>query len=266
MTAPHAGHWEPAAERPARGLFAAAAAPRERPGCGPAARGVLASAAAAVGSFFLEPGSASPPPGSEAAPPLEQRRVVSVFGLARGCGGTVVARALAAELALRDPAGTAAVCSDARPGGIPLATHAATRLARTLAAVPRAAPRAVGRLCLVGGADPLRLADTARHHAPLVIDAGCDAIGGAAAAVADRTVLVTTATTEPALVQVAAECIARAGAPPIVVLNRAPHDQPGAVALPNSPMGARLALGGREARGELGRAIAALADLCEEHA
>jgi hypothetical protein len=54
------------------------------------------------------------------------------------------------------------------------------------------------------------------------------------------------------------------GAEPIVVLNRAPHDQAGAFALPNSPMGARLALGGREARGALGRAIAELADLCEE--
>jgi hypothetical protein len=48
-----------------------------------------------------------------------------------------------------------------------------------------------------------------------------------------------------------------------VVLNRAPHDQTGAMALPNSPLGAQLALGGREARGELGRAIADLADLCE---
>jgi hypothetical protein len=51
---------------------------------------------------------------------------------------------------------------------------------------------------------------------------------------------------------------------PIVVLNRAPHDQPGLFALPNSPLGARLALGGREARGELGRAVAELADLLEE--
>jgi hypothetical protein len=33
--------------------------------------------------------------------------------------------------------------------------------------------------------------------------------------------------------------------------------------LPESRMGAQLALGGREARGELGRAIAGLADLCE---
>jgi hypothetical protein len=53
---------------------------------------------------------------------------------------------------------------------------------------------------------------------------------------------------------------------PIVVLNRAPHDQAGAFALPNSAVGARLALAGREARGELGRAIAELADLIEEPA
>jgi hypothetical protein len=46
-------------------------------------------------------------------------------------------------------------------------------------------------------------------------------------------------------------------------LNRAPHDQTGALALPNSTLGAQLALGGREARGDLGRAIAELADLCE---
>jgi hypothetical protein len=84
------------------------------------------------------------------------------------------------------------------------------------------------------------------------------------ASVADRVVLVTKREVEPALARVGAECIARVGPAPIVVLNRAPHDQRGAFALPNSPMGARLALGGREARGELGRAIAELADLCRE--
>jgi hypothetical protein len=78
-------------------------------------------------------------------------------------------------------------------------------------------------------------------------------------------VLVTKQEVEPALARVGAECIARVGPAPIVVLNRAPHDQRGTFALPNSPMGARLALGGREARGELGRAIAELTDLCEEH-
>jgi hypothetical protein len=227
-----------------------------------AGRGVFASAAAAVESFFLEP--VAPPPAAASAEPPDQRPVVCVFGLARGCGVTVVARALAVELAVRDQAGTAAVCCDARPAGTPLATHAATRLAQVLEEVPGAEPRAMGRLCLVGGADPLRLSDTARHHAPLVIDAGSAALGGAPATVADRTVIVTTPAIEPALTQVGAECVARAGPTPIVVLNRAPHDQRGTLALPNSPMGARLALGGREARGALGGAIAVLADLIEE--
>jgi hypothetical protein len=224
--------------------------------------GRLASAAAAVEAFFLEP--AAPRPAADASEPVELRPVIAVFGLARVCGATVIARALAAELALREPAGAGAVACEARPAGLPLATHAATRLARALEDVPGAVPRAVGRLCLIGGADPLRLADTARHHAPLVIDAGSDALGGAPASVADRTVLVTTRDVEPTLATVAAECIARVGRPPIVVLNRAPHDQPGLFAIPSSPLGARLALGGREARGELGRAIAELADLLEE--
>jgi hypothetical protein len=225
-------------------------------------RGLLASAAAAVESFFLEP--AVPRPASDAAEPVEQRPVVWVFGLACGCGATVVARALAAELAVRDPGGTAAVHCETRPNGIPLATHAAARLARVLEDLPRADPRAVGRLCLIGGADSLRVAETARHHAPLVIDAGSDVLGGAPASLADGSVIVTTQAVEPALVRVAADCVARVAPRPVVVLNRAPHDQSDLFALPNSPLGARLALGGREARGELGRAIAELVDLLED--
>lgn len=224
-------------------------------------RGILAAAAAAVDAFLLEP--AEPRTQTSVSVPPEQRPVICVFGLARGCGATVVARALAAELASRDPAGAAAVCCEARAAGIPLATHAASRLASALEDVPGASPRAVGRLCLVAGADPLALSDTARHFAPLVIDAGSAALGGAPASVADHTVLVTTEAVEPALARVGAECIARVGPVPVVVLNRAPHDQTGSLALPNSPLGAQLALGGREARGELGRAIADLADLCE---
>jgi hypothetical protein len=223
-------------------------------------RWLAATAAAALESFFLEPVA---PPASEGGEPLELRPVVSVFGIARGCGATVVARALAAELALRDPSGAAAVACGARPAGIPLATHAATRLARALEEVPASFPRAVGRLCLVGEAEPLRLADTARHHAPLVFDAGSEALGGVPASVAHRAVIVTTQAIEPALARVGAECVARVGATPVVVLNRAPHDQPGQFALPSSPMGARLALGGREARGALGRAIGELADLLD---
>jgi hypothetical protein len=246
-----------AGERPASGACVGAAA-RAPDG----SRGFFASAAAALESFFLEP--VAPPPASDAVEPLELRPVVCVFGLARGCGATVVARALAADLAVRDPSGAAAVSCQARQGGIPLSTRPAARLARLLEDVPGAAPRAVGRLCLVGGADPVRLADTARHHAPLVIDAGSDALGGAPASIADHTIIVTTPATPPALARVGAECVARAGPPPIVVLNRAPHDQPGLFALPNSPMGARLALGGREPRGELGRAVGELADLLEQ--
>jgi hypothetical protein len=91
----------------------------------------------------------------------------------------------------------------------------------------------------------------------------------------------------PALATVAADCLARLGHQPIVVLNRAggspdPAAPPGseptvsasldstagwsarpAHRLPDSRMGAQLALGGREARGELGRAIADLADRCQ---
>lgn len=223
--------------------------------------GFLATAAAAVESFFLD--SATPEPAAEGTGPVEIRPVVCVFGLACRCGVTVVARALAAELAHRDPARTAVVCSDDRPAGLPLATHAASGLARTLEDVPRAHPRALGGLCLASG-DPERLVRTARHHAPVVIDAGSNALGGAPAAAADRVVIVASRDVEPSLTRVASECIARVGPAPIVVLNRAPHDQPGLFALPNSSLGARLALGGREARGELGRAIAELADLLEE--
>lgn len=223
-----------------------------------ASRGFLATAAAAVESFFLD--AAAPEPAAEGAGPIETRPVVSVFGLTHGCGVTVVARALAAELAVRDPAGTAVVCSDSRPAGLPLATHAASRLARTLEDVPGSHPRALGRLCLAGG-DPQRLVHTARYHAPVVIDAGSELLGGAPAALADRAVIVTSRDLEPALARVASQCIARVNPAPIVVLNRAPHDQPGLFAVPNSALGARLALGGREPRGELGGAIARLVDL-----
>jgi hypothetical protein len=172
---------------------------------------------------------------------------------------------LAAELAARDSSGAAAVHGGGRPAALPLATHAATRLAHLLEDVPRSRPRALGRLCLVGG-ETHRVADTARYHAPVVVDAGSGELGGAAATPADRAVIVTTRDVEPALARVAAECVGRAGSSPVVVLNRAPHDQPGLFALPHSPLGARLALGGREARGELGRAVAELADLLEEEA
>jgi hypothetical protein len=238
---------------------------------------VLAAAAAQVENFFLEPvgdveGSPTQPATAPAAP-IESvpaappqaagvRPVIAVFGLARRCGATVVARGLAAELASRDQAGVAAVASPAAVGGIPLATPAAGRLAGLLEGVPGARTIAVGRLCLVEGAEDHALADTARWFAPLVIDAGTAGVDGSAATIADRVLLVATPEVEPALARVAADCVRRLGADPLVVRNRSGWDGSAGLPLPDSRMGAQLALGGRQARGELGRAFAALADLC----
>jgi hypothetical protein len=225
-----------------------------------ARRGPLGTALATAGAWLLEP--AQPVREPELLAPAPARPVVAVFGLTKGCGATVVARALAAELASRDPVGAAAVHCEARAAGIPLATPAAGRLARRLADVAGAHTRAVGRLCLVGGADAGALVDTARHVAPLVLDAGTS-LGGVPAAVADRVVVVSGPSTEPALGLVAAGCLARLGHEPILVGNRAREPWPGVHVLPEARMGAQLAIGGREPRGELGRAIAELADQCE---
>jgi hypothetical protein len=232
----------------------------------PRARGPLATALAVAGAWLLEP--AEPPREALVSAAAPGRPVIAVFGLANGCGTTTVARALAAELATRDSCAAAAVHCEARAAGIPLATHAAGRLARALADVPGAHTRAVGRLCLVGGADGAALADTARHFAPLVLDAGSTSLGGVPAAIADLVIVVAAPANTPALAAVAAHCLARVGHEPIVVVNRMPGDPSdwaglAAEALPESRMGAQLALGGREARGELGRAIGRLADRCE---
>jgi hypothetical protein len=248
-------------------------------------RGLVASALATAGAWLVEPApSAEPEPEAAVRSPPLPRVVVAVFGLAPGCGATVVARALAAELATRDPSGAAAVACETRTSGIPLATQDASRLARALEDVPGAATRAVGRLCLIEGADQPTLAESSRHLAPLVLDAGATSLGGVTASMADRTVLVATPAVEPALARAAADCLARVGAESIVVLNRARPDAPAApdgdttpippegdaspvapgfFPLPESRLGAQLALGGREARGDLGRAIAGLADRCE---
>jgi hypothetical protein len=240
------------------------------------AQKLLSGAVSAAGAWLVEPASLSQPFRDASAPP---RPVVAVFGLARGCGVTVVARALAVELARRDSVGSAAVHCDARAVGIPLATPAAGRLARALAELPGTDTRAVGRLCLVGGGERAALSQATRELAPLVLDAGSAALGGAPAAVADRVLLVATPAIEPALGGVGANCLARLGHAPLIVLNRAhpaagePEPEPGdrragwlargVHRLPESRMGAQLASGGREPRGELGRAIGELADLCQ---
>jgi hypothetical protein len=251
---------------------------------GSSGRRFLSAALATAGAWLVEPVEASAPsPESAARSPARPRTVIAVFGLAPGCGATVVSRAVAAELAARDPTGTAAVAREARASAVPLATQAASRLARALEDLPGAATKAVGRLCLVEGADHVALAESSRHLAPLVLDAGSVSVGGVPAAVADVSLLVATPTVEPALARAAAGCLARMRAEAIVVFNRsrpapassigegedsdaagaADSETEAALRLPDSRVGAQLALGGREARGDLGRAIAALADRCE---
>ena len=277
-------------------------------------RSLLSGVLAKAEGFLLQPAE----PDGLPVPLVRRayRAVIAVYGLAAGCGTTTVARALAAELARRDPSGAAGVMCEARASAIPLATQDASRLARAVRGATGTVTRAVGRLALVRAADPLPLAEIARHLAPLVLDAGATSLGGVPAAVADLSVVVTgperRALTRAGGRRVLAARRARATG---VVLNRGERAQrgwaererteggvggngaaAGAAAtatptlpaaaggmaiedsalgtlvpafagdlfvLPDSRVGAQLALGGREARGELGRAVATLADRCE---
>jgi hypothetical protein len=229
--------------------------------------GLVRTALARVEDWLLEPVEPVEPVepgGTELA--LAPRPVVAVFSLGRASGATVVARALGAELAGRDTAGAAVVGCSLPRGGIPLASPAAGRLARALVDLPGARTRAAGRLCLVEVPSPGALVEAARGLAPVVLDGSGEQLGGVSAGVADQTVLVAAANAEPSLAAVAAGCLAGDGPAPVLVVNRLrPGDDwtgPPALELPESRMGAQLALGGREARGELGRAVARLADAC----
>ena len=228
-------------------------------------RGLLS----AVADLFVEPIEPAAPAGARLGDGWTGlvRPAIAVGGLTARCGTTTVARALAAELALRDREGAAIVSADAiAGGGIPLGTPAAGRLER---AVQRSLPsqtRAVGRLCLTAvGSDPASLVEAARDLAPVVLDVTDPGSTAVAASLADAVVLVAVPTAEPALGAVLSDSLTRVGPEPLVVLNR---DRDGdvrwdgrcALRLPESRMGAQLALAGREARGELGRAVARLAD------
>jgi hypothetical protein len=226
--------------------------------------GLMRTALARVEDWLLEPVD----PGGAAAPDLKlmPRPVVAVFPLGRGSGATMVARALAAELAGRDPAGAAVVGCALPRGGIPLASPAAGRLARALIDVPGARTRVAGRLCLVDAPGAVALVDAARQLAPLVLDAGEEGLGGVSAGVCDVAVLVGPAALEPSLAAVACDCLTRSGTPTMLAVNRVrpglAWNGPPAIELPESRMGAQLALAGREPRGELGRAVVRLADAC----
>ena len=198
------------------------------------------------------------------AVPPRSYPLVGVVGLARRCGSTTIARALAAELGSRH-GGAAVVASSARPAVVPLGSSAAAaHLAETLAQLDER--RAAGRLCLAACADAELLACAAREVAPAVMEVEPGSTALDAARVLDRIVLVASPGLEPALAGAVAETIAAAGESPVVAVNRASDHGPwlvnADVLVPDSRVGARLALAGREARGWLGRAVEQLADLC----
>jgi len=229
------------------------------------ARGALAGVLSAAADWLVEPANGAQAQAAAAAT-IQERPVVAVVGLAPRCGTTTVARALGAELAVRDACGACAVTVVGGGGPLPLGVPAAGRLARTLAPVAGGATRACGRLCLVQCDDRAALAGAILYLAPLVLDVGDPQQASAAASLADQVVLVAGPGTEPALAAVVAQSLGRVGPEPIVVVNRAEQGQEtpwtGRVAteLPDSRMGAQLASAGREPRGELGRAVAELAD------
>jgi hypothetical protein len=237
---------------------------------------------AAIAGFLVEPVASAEPSSGAMTPGAEfttgqaasawtraARPAVAVAGLAPRCGATTVGRALAAELALRDSGGAAVVSADAiAGGGVPLGTAPASRLARAL---PRSLPvetRATGRICLAapGASELAALVELSRELAPLVLDVPDPSQIASAASLVDAVVLVGLPRVEPALAGVLAESLRRVGPEPIVVVNRARDEadrwaERCALTLPDSRVGARLALAGREPRGDLGRAVARLADL-----
>lgn len=219
-----------------------------------------------AGEWLIEP---APDVGGRRTGPLavvppRSYPLVGVVGLARKCGATTIARALAAELASRH-GGAAVVASPGRPAVVPLGSSApAAHLAQTLARLDER--RAAGRLCLAACADAEVLASVTREVAPAVmeVEPGCAALD--AARVLDRILLVASPGLEPALAAAVAETIAAVGEPPLLAVNRAVDHGPwlvhAEVLVPDSRVGARLALAGREPRGWLGKAVKQLADLC----
>ena len=135
--------------------------------------------------------------------------LVGVVGLARGCGATTLARALAAELASRE-GGAAVVASPTRPAVVPLGSAStAAHLAETHAQLDER--RAAGRLCLAACADAGVLAAVTRHVAPAVMEVEPGSAALEAAAVLDRVALVASPAVEPALAAAVAQTIADVG-------------------------------------------------------
>lgn len=217
--------------------------------------GLVAAVAARAEAWLLDPAAPRPARVESRLPP---RPIVAVVGLGGGCGTTTVARALAAELARRDPADAAVVtAASVPPAAAAIATAGARRLARALGA------RAVGRLALLDAGDPAVLRVTAERSAPAVLDVGHGTPPEAALALCDQALLVASPAVEPALAEVAAQALR---ARPLVVLNRAfdvaGWRRPPDALVPDSRLAAKLVLAGRDPIGPLAAALREIADTC----
>ncbi len=225
-------------------------------------RGLLTTALAKAGAWLVEPAES-------ACAPLEirARPAVAVVGLAPGCGTTTVARALAVELAVRDPSGAAVVAGEDPGGAVRLGSAAAGRLARALGEPESGGLRTVGRLCLVASSTPARLTAALRHLAPVVFDVTYGGAAGVPASLADHVLLVAAPGVEPALATVVAASLSRIGPEPRLIVNRAEEPGPwaerAAFLLGESRAGARLACAGRQPRGRLLEDLAQVAHTCE---
>jgi hypothetical protein len=224
----------------------------------------LATTLARVEQFLLEPVDRTH---DVSVAPAVQPPVVTVVPLAPRCGGTTVARGLAATFAERAPLGAAIVCGPSGSVALALQTSSATSLARAVGEFADAPHRASGRLCLVEGDARIARAAALRNDAALVIEVPHGEDASEAAALADVTVLVAAPDTEAPLAAVVGASLARSGPEPILVVGRpgegtAPPDT-AAITLPDARLASRIALAGREPPGALGAAMAELADRCE---
>ena len=206
---------------------------------------------------------AAEPPRVDIPPP--RHPVIAVVGLARRCGATTIARALAGELAARE-LGAAVVGSPHTPAVVGLGGSApAARLAETLTGLRSV--RVTGRLCLTTYENPVDLGAATRGAAPAVIEVEPGVAAVEAAPAVDRVVLVAPPSLDPRLAAAVAETVGAVAEEPLVAVNRCADHGPWLVAadvlVPESRVGARLALAGRDPRGWLGRSVQQLADLCE---
>ena len=228
--------------------------------------GLVATALTRVEEFLLDPvdDEIAVSPAVPPAPPP----IVAVVPLAPRCGGTTVARGLAATFAAREPLGAALVCGPSSSVALALSTSGAARLARAVADFVDAPQRVSGRLCLVESDPRIARAAALRNQAALVVEVPHGEDASEAAALADVTVLVAAGDTEPSLAAVIGASLARTGPEPILVTGRPGDDGRladfDAIVCPDSRLASRIALAGREPPGALGAALAGLADRCQD--